>query len=117
MRLHPGAVSVLFSLLKCADNFALQTYTNFTFMDSLITRMVQDAPEKRPTMSEVVAEFSEIMKNLTFLKTRQRLVKRTDSRFMNLLKNVHYLSMHAIPNLLICRPSIATPKDYSVPIL
>ena len=80
-------------------------------MEPLITRMVQDAPEKRPTMDEVVTEFSEIVKTLSFLKSRERLVRRKDSHFINLLKDVHYLSMHAVPNLLARRSPIPTPKD------
>ncbi|KAI0744018.1 hypothetical protein C8Q80DRAFT_1272620 [Daedaleopsis nitida] len=42
----------------------LQVYKNLGFMEPLVTRMVQDAPEKRPTMDEVVTKFKEITSKL-----------------------------------------------------
>ena len=80
-------------------------------MEHLITRMVQDAPEKRPTMGEVVAEFRDISSKLSGFKTRQRLVERRDSRLMNLLKEVHHLSTRAVPDLLLCRPPVPVPTS------
>ena len=80
-------------------------------MEPLITRMVQDAPEKRPTMADVVADFREISSKLSGFKTRERLVERRDSRFMNLLKEVHHLSTRAVPNLLLRRPPVPAPTS------
>ncbi len=91
-----------------------QMYTNFAFMGPLIAQMVQDAPDKRPTMDEVVSEFREIVAKLSGYKLRERLVERKDSRFMNLLKDIHHLSTRAVPFLLTGRAPIPTPKGQVV---
>ncbi|KAI0779505.1 kinase-like domain-containing protein [Fomes fomentarius] len=88
----------------------LEAYKNFAFMEPLIARMVQDAPDKRPTMDEVVVEFRGIMSNLSRCKLRERLVLRKDSRFMNILKDVHHLSAHTVPYVFTRRSPIPTPK-------
>ncbi|KAI0744013.1 kinase-like domain-containing protein [Daedaleopsis nitida] len=88
----------------------LEVYTNFSFMEPLISRMVQDAPDKRPSMDEVVSELTQIASKLSWCKLRERLVERRDSSFMNLLKSAHYLSARAVPNLVTRRSPIPTPK-------
>lgn len=87
-----------------------QVYTNFQFMEPLITRMVQDEPTKRPTMDEVTAEFATIRATLSCWKLRERLIERRDSVLMNVLKDVHYLSTRAVPNLLSLRKAVPTPQ-------
>ncbi|RPD53218.1 hypothetical protein L227DRAFT_405511 [Lentinus tigrinus ALCF2SS1-6] len=86
----------------------LEVYTNFKFMEPLIARMVQDDPSKRPTMDEVVSDFTKIMAKLSCWKVRERLVERRDSAFMNVLKDVHHISARAVPNLLSLRKAIPT---------
>ncbi|KAI0779507.1 hypothetical protein C8Q74DRAFT_1367393 [Fomes fomentarius] len=92
----------------------MEMYTNFAFMGPLIAWMVQDAPEKRPTMDEVVSEFREIVTKLSGYKLRERVVEHKDSRFMNLLKDIHHLSTRAVPSLLTRRAPIPTPKGQVV---
>jgi hypothetical protein len=48
-------------------------------MKELVADMVQDDPEKRPTMDEVVARFETIRKGLSPWKLRSRVVKENDS--------------------------------------
>ena len=85
-------------------------YTNFTFMDDLIGRMVHDDPDKRPSITEAFAELKKIISKLSPLKLRERLVMRRDGHFMNLLKDIHYLSFRAVPNFLALRSPLPTPK-------
>ena len=49
---------------------------NLSFMEPLISRMVDDDPAKRPTMDEVVTSFKEIVSKSSFLRLRARLVEQ-----------------------------------------
>ena len=79
-------------------------------MEPLIGRMVQDAPEARPTMDEVVSESKSIASKLGSLQLRSRLVERRDGVLMNFLKGVHHVSARAVPNFLAFHPPLPTPK-------
>ena len=79
-------------------------------MEPLIGRMVQDAPEARPTMDEVVSEFKSIASKLGSLQLRSRLVERRDGTLMNVLKTLHHTSVRIIPHVLARRPARPTPK-------
>ena len=45
----------------------------------LVSDMVQEDPQKRPTIDEVVARFEKISDGLSSWKLRSRVVKRDDS--------------------------------------
>ena len=79
-------------------------------MEPLIARMVQEDPDKRPTMDEALSELYSIEPRLSQLKLRERLVLRRDGTTMNLLKGVHQLFFRTIPNLLAFRSALPTPK-------
>ena len=79
-------------------------------MDPLIARMVQDAPEKRPTMDEVVQELHEIVEKLSGRKLRERLVERKDSCLESILKDLYHASVRTVPYLLTRRSAIPTPQ-------
>ena len=79
-------------------------------MEPLIARMVQDDPDKRPTIDEALSELNSIVPRLSQLKLRERLVLRRDGTTMNLLKGAHQLLFRTIPNLLAFRSALPTPK-------
>ncbi|KAF9455576.1 kinase-like domain-containing protein [Collybia nuda] len=54
------------------------------FMKPLLQDMCQDDPLKRPTMSEVVARFSVLLKSLSTWRLRSRLVSKDESAFSRL---------------------------------
>ncbi|EGN91796.1 hypothetical protein SERLA73DRAFT_164364 [Serpula lacrymans var. lacrymans S7.3] len=54
----------------------------FDFMEPLVKYMVQDDPEKRPNMNEVMAHFEEIVKQLSSWKLRSRVVDPHDDSIM-----------------------------------
>ncbi|KAG5349244.1 hypothetical protein E4T56_gene5917 [Termitomyces sp. T112] len=55
-------------------------HKGFEFMRELVTDMVNIDPKKRPTMSEVVSRFDDIIKNLSWLKLRSPVI-RVDARW------------------------------------
>ncbi|RPD52343.1 hypothetical protein L227DRAFT_537172 [Lentinus tigrinus ALCF2SS1-6] len=89
----------------------LQLYKNLVFMEPLVARMVQDTPEARPTMDEVVAEFKSIASKLSSFQLRSRLVWRRDGALMNFIKTVHHTSVRTIPHVLTRCPARPTPKS------
>ena len=105
-----GASSVSPSTHMHLDLFVLKVYTNLSFMEPLISRMVDDDPAKRPTMDEVVTSFKEIVSKSSFLRLRARLVERKDGPIMNLLKSVHHVSCRTIPYVVTCRAALPSPK-------
>ena len=72
--------------------------------------MVDDDPVKRPNIEEALSGLRYIIKKLSAFKLRERLVFRRDGLVMNLLKDIHHFTVHAIPNALAFRPPIPTPK-------
>ncbi|KAI0709581.1 kinase-like domain-containing protein [Cerioporus squamosus] len=89
----------------------LQVYKNLTFMLPLVARMVQDEPEKRPTMDVVVSEFKTLASKLGSFQLRSRLVERRDGALTNFFKTVHHTSFRTIPHVLTRRPARPTPKS------
>jgi len=49
------------------------------FMWPLVSDMVQEDPQKRPTMDEVITRFEKIFRGLSTWKLRSRVPKRGDS--------------------------------------
>ena len=72
--------------------------------------MVQDDPQKRPTMAEVVSELNATIAKLNWFKLRTMLVRRRDEWFVTIVKAVYYVSARAIPNALTLRRAIPSPK-------
>ncbi|TFK74339.1 hypothetical protein BDN72DRAFT_833694 [Pluteus cervinus] len=60
-------------------------YFGTGFLRPLVKDMVQDDPEKRPTIDEVVTRFEKICKKLSIWKLRSRPIPRTG----NLIKGLH----------------------------
>ncbi|CAL1706187.1 unnamed protein product [Somion occarium] len=56
----------------------LQIYVDFGFIKPLVDDMVQNDPEKRPSMDVVVSHFEEITKSLSGWKLRSRLKMRSE---------------------------------------
>ncbi|KAH8989695.1 kinase-like domain-containing protein [Lactarius akahatsu] len=54
----------------------MQKCKGFEFIESLITDMVQEDPEKRPNMDEVVSRFSDIKSKLSTWKLRSRIARQ-----------------------------------------
>ncbi|KAH9920132.1 uncharacterized protein B0H18DRAFT_1025250 [Fomitopsis serialis] len=59
----------------------LKPYRGFEFMEQLVQDMVQDDPQKRPTIAEVETRFNEIYRRLSWWKLRTRLVHQDESGF------------------------------------
>ena len=79
-------------------------------MESLVSRMVQADPDSRPTADEAVSELEQILSKTSALKLRERCVLRRDGVALNMLKNLHYLSFRALPNMLARRVALPRPK-------
>ncbi|CAL1706174.1 unnamed protein product [Somion occarium] len=58
--------------------YFLNIYDGFDFISPLITDMMQDDPEKRPTIDVVIARFDQIVGNLSKWKLRSRLKKHIE---------------------------------------
>jgi len=57
----------------------LDEYRGFGFMKQLVADMVQDDPEKRPTIAEVAARFDKTCRRLSWWKLRARLVAKDET--------------------------------------
>ncbi|KAH9920118.1 uncharacterized protein B0H18DRAFT_1193589 [Fomitopsis serialis] len=56
-----------------------EKYRGFGFMKQLVADMVQDDPEKRPTIAEVGTRFDKICRRLSWWKLRTRLVAKEET--------------------------------------
>ncbi|KAI0709591.1 hypothetical protein C8T65DRAFT_739950 [Cerioporus squamosus] len=88
----------------------LKVFKNLTFMEPLVTRMVDDDPSKRPTMDEVVSEFKKISSQLSKCQLRSRLLEFRDTPFSNFLKDVYHTSTRSVPHFLMRRSPLPSPK-------
>ncbi len=68
-----------------------QKYRGLEFMQPLISDMVQDDPNMRPTMAIVACRFEKIQKELSKRKLRKRLVREKEHGFMRLIKGVRHV--------------------------
>jgi hypothetical protein len=59
-------------------------------MQPLVTDMVQDDPNQRPTIDEVVARFEKIRQGLSSWKLRSRVVKRRDSLIPDIYRSIRH---------------------------
>ncbi|KAH9937744.1 hypothetical protein B0H21DRAFT_813082 [Amylocystis lapponica] len=57
----------------------LKKYAGVEFVEPLVAAMVQDDPQKRPTIDEVISRFDEIRRGQPPFKFRKRLVRKRDS--------------------------------------
>ncbi|KAL4243618.1 hypothetical protein ABKN59_011686 [Abortiporus biennis] len=89
----------------------LLTYHGLEFMQPLIDEMVQTDPSKRPTMEEVVKQFSDIYRNIPKSTLRSRLVGQHESRdiLINVKRSVtHYV--RTFIHILLRRNPMPTPS-------
>ncbi|KZT63088.1 hypothetical protein DAEQUDRAFT_815840 [Daedalea quercina L-15889] len=68
----------------------LHTYHGMEFIRPLVDAMVQDEPEKRPTIDEVVSRFDEIRLSLNTRKLRSRLVANNENPVERVVKGVKH---------------------------
>jgi hypothetical protein len=80
------SISITFPLSLCC----LQKYRNLDFLEALVKRMVQDDPSKRPSMDDVMTEFTKLVKNLSRAKLNARLVNRKESFVETLVRDTSY---------------------------
>jgi hypothetical protein len=59
-------------------------------LDALVKRMVQDDPSKRPSMDDVMIDFTELVKNLSCSKLNARLVSRNESVVETFVRDASY---------------------------
>ncbi|KAF9077759.1 kinase-like domain-containing protein [Rhodocollybia butyracea] len=63
----------------------------FDFLRPLVNDMIQDDPEKRPQMDEVLPRFSNIVQSLSQWKLRSRAVKKNEFFFMKPFRGLDHL--------------------------
>ncbi|KAH9920130.1 kinase-like domain-containing protein [Fomitopsis serialis] len=88
----------------------LNKYRGLHFMRELISDMVQDDPEKRPTIAEVEARFDEIYRRLSWWTLRARLVGKTESVIVRAVRG----TMHVYRTAKLVaqrRPAIPVPSS------
>jgi hypothetical protein len=56
-----------------------------------VNDMIQDDPEKRPQMDEVLSRFSNIVQSLSQWKLRSRAVKKDEFFFMKPFRGLNHL--------------------------
>ena len=89
---------------------AVQVYTNLKFMEPLIDEMVRDEPEKRPTIDEVATSFKAISSKLSSFTLRARLVEKKHGVVSNIVRDIYHISSRTVPEIVLRRPAIPTPK-------
>lgn len=68
------------------------------FLRPLVDAMVVDDPSKRPTIDEVITQFEEIVKRLSWVKLRSRIVYKESSigrayrRVRHILRTIGYIA-------------------------
>ncbi|KAI0358597.1 hypothetical protein OH77DRAFT_1421003 [Trametes cingulata] len=88
----------------------LKKYSNLEFMYPLIASMVRKEPEARPAMSQVAADFRDVVAKLSKWQLRSRLVMRQDDKLTNLLKGAYHFAYRTIPYLIRRLPPMPTPQ-------
>lgn len=78
-------------------------------MQPLVADMVQDDPDKRPTIDEVVERFDNIRASLSAWKLRSRIVHRKDSNIAGFFRTIRHAYM-TILNVVTRTPAIPTPS-------
>ncbi|KAI0725479.1 hypothetical protein C8Q72DRAFT_999472 [Fomitopsis betulina] len=78
----------------------LQRYHGVDFMQPLIDDMVQDDPEKRPTIDEVVSQFAGIRASLQGRRWRSRLVPNNENRVERVVKGMKHALVRKVSHSL-----------------
>ncbi|TFY60108.1 hypothetical protein EVJ58_g5356 [Rhodofomes roseus] len=88
----------------------LNRYHGFGFMEKLVADMVQDDPEKRPTIAEVETRFDEISRRMWSWKLRSRLVRKGENILLSAVRGTRHLFRTArfISKRL---PAVPTPSS------
>ncbi|KZP34441.1 hypothetical protein FIBSPDRAFT_772076 [Athelia psychrophila] len=69
----------------------MQVYRGLEFMEPLVGDMVQDDPDKRPTIDQISQRFSEIRAKLSSNKLRSRIAKREENIVAGLFRGIAHL--------------------------
>lgn len=69
----------------------MQEYYGLNFIRALISDMVQDDPEKRPTIAEVEKRFCDLCCRLSWWTLRARLVKKSESVLLRPIRGVRHV--------------------------
>lgn len=95
------------------DAASSQKYSNVEFITPLVTSMMKEDPEQRPSAEEALAQFKEIRGRMGRLQSLWRLRKKDETRGERLLRDIHsaililimpftYLLSESIVFLLSC---------------
>ncbi|GBE80560.1 hypothetical protein SCP_0302750 [Sparassis crispa] len=88
----------------------LHRYRGLEFMDALVADMVQEEPEKRPTIEQVAERFAEIRSKLSWWKLRSQIVRRHYGMFIRFLSAVRHVYRTA--GFVVRRlPPVPTPPS------
>ncbi|KZT21725.1 hypothetical protein NEOLEDRAFT_1164431 [Neolentinus lepideus HHB14362 ss-1] len=79
------------------------------FLQPLVSDMVYENPDKRPTMKEVLSRFGEIHKTLTISKLRSRLVPRGEGVMEGLSRSIGHWHRH-IEYIVKRTPAVPIPS-------
>ncbi|KAJ3008812.1 hypothetical protein NUW54_g3011 [Trametes sanguinea] len=79
-------------------------------MRPLAANMMQEAPEKRPTMNEVVEAFDRLRASLSTWTLRSRFVHRKDSSILGFFRALRH-TYRTAEYILKRKPAIPTPSS------
>jgi len=101
---NPFPIDIYYVGNPIKTNF-IDTKNGFSFMMPLISDMVQEDPEKRPTIDQVVARFDDILRSLTQWKLRSRVVGKKDSNIVGIYRAAVH-AFHVAQYLLTRKPAV-----------
>ncbi|KAH9920123.1 uncharacterized protein B0H18DRAFT_1122090 [Fomitopsis serialis] len=87
----------------------LEKYRNVDFMRPLVDDMVQDNPDKRPTIDEVASRSELLFGQLSSWKLRARLVEREETAFTRTTRNISHL-FHTARHIVRRLPAVPLPS-------
>ncbi|TCD65334.1 hypothetical protein EIP91_002772 [Steccherinum ochraceum] len=90
----------------------LQEMLGVEFMTPLVSDMMHNDPEKRPTMKEVVARFEQLQRSLPWWKLRSRITYIQDGENTRewITNSVHHALRTAF-DMLLLRPALPRPPS------
>jgi len=69
----------------------LKEYIGLDFLQEFVDEMVQEDPQKRPTIDEVAVRFKEVKQKVTSWKARSRLVHRRENPLVGVFRGVRHV--------------------------
>ncbi|TFY58213.1 hypothetical protein EVJ58_g6553 [Rhodofomes roseus] len=103
----PFATDVYYLGNRFREEF-LKKFKGLEFADELVTAMVADDPQKRPTADEAAKRFAVIQRKLPWWKRRQRLVSRKEGPILRGFRGIGHI-IRTTAYVLLRLPAVPTP--------